>query len=270
MAKKLPDHNLLPYGFRVWRGRASRMSGAHAHGDVEVNVVVAGSLRYFFAGRLTTIHSGELALFWAGIPHQLIDLARATEVIWVTIPLAWVLQWRGTERLRQRLLAGDLLIEPVGRDRVLIERWAADYASGTADLQEIVALEVEARIRRLSRTAWPAARGRAAVAGTLLERATRVIGERYTENLTVADVAAAVEVHPQYLMRAFKAQCGMGLWEYVLRLRVSHAQRLLVTTDRKMIDIALDAGFGAVSRFYATFRRVCGTTPRAYRHAMRG
>ena len=45
---------------------------------------------------------------------------------------------------------------------------------------------------------------------------------------------------------------------------MAHARRLLVTTDAKVLDIAMRAGFGSVSQFYNVFSQVTGQTPRQY------
>ena len=47
--------------------------------------------------------------------------------------------------------------------------------------------------------------------------------------------------------------------------RISHAQRLLVTTDDTILDIALAAGFQSLSRFNEAFKSICGCPPRDYR-----
>lgn len=72
-------------------------------------------------------------------------------------------------------------------------------------------------------------------------------------------------MHPNYLIPLFKRNCGMGLWEYVQRLRISHAQRLLLMSDAKILDVAYDSGFASASRFYECFNRLCGQTPKDYR-----
>jgi hypothetical protein len=47
--------------------------------------------------------------------------------------------------------------------------------------------------------------------------------------------------------------------------RLSHAQRLLVTTEDLILRIALSSGFGSLSRFNEAFRQAFGCTPREYR-----
>ena len=51
----------------------------------------------------------------------------------------------------------------------------------------------------------------------------------------------------------------------LLRARIDHAARELLTTDRRFVDIALDAGFDSSSAFHASFRDSMRLSPRAYR-----
>ena len=57
--------------------------------------------------------------------------------------------------------------------------------------------------------------------------------------------------------------------EYLTQHRVSHAQRLLATTDDKIVDIALEAGYPTLSRFYEAFKKSCGCSPSDYRREHR-
>jgi transcriptional regulator GlxA family with amidase domain len=51
---------------------------------------------------------------------------------------------------------------------------------------------------------------------------------------------------------------------FVLQHRIMHAQRELVTTAAKILTVALDAGFGSLSRFNSACRSFCGYSPREY------
>ena len=61
----------------------------------------------------------------------------------------------------------------------------------------------------------------------------------------------------------------MGLNDYISECRVSHAKALLATTDTKVLEIAMDSGFGSISQFHEIFKRLCGCTPRAFRMSLR-
>jgi AraC family transcriptional regulator, melibiose operon regulatory protein len=135
---------------------------------------------------------------------------------------------------------------------------------GTRDgyARETVLLEMEARLRRHTAVRRPVPlRG----SGDQFERLAHHVSEHCREPLSVAGIGAAVGLHPNYASTLFKSRCGIGLWDYVLHLRLSQAQRLLLTSDLSVDRIAVESGFGSRSSFYAAFRKVSEPGPRAYR-----
>ena len=265
-------------GFKVWRGAPRVMTGSHLHSDIEINFVLSGKVEYFFGGRFHELQPDELALFWAGMPHVLTRVEEPGEMIWAVVPLAWFLQWEIGEKLSDALLRGQLLAfgSRSGLEREKFAQWSEDFADApdNANSQKIVALEIEALLRRLAheRKINSPRRKMSTPVGAMsgqIEKLAVCVSRRYREDLTIQEIAREVNLHPNYAMQLFKERCGLSLWDYVLRLRVSHAQYLLLTTHRKMSDIARESGFASPSRFYAAFEKYCGLAPRAWREAMK-
>ena len=94
--------------------------------------------------------------------------------------------------------------------------------------------------------------------------ATYVAGH-YTQLVRLEQVAREASLRPDYATTLFKRVCGLSVMDYVTQHRISHAKRLLLTTDSKVLDIALRSGFGSSSRFYEAFAQWCGQSPRQYR-----
>ena len=92
-----------------------------------------------------------------------------------------------------------------------------------------------------------------------------LIAQRYTEPLTVEQIGKKVGLHPNYAMSLFKKTFGTTLIDYLTHHRISHAQRLLATTEKKIVEVAFSSGFNSISRFNEAFRRACGCSPREYR-----
>ena len=198
-------------GFAAWRGKTVAMDVAHTHGEVELNWMVTGAATYFLAGRFQSLTPNRLALFWAGIPHQLVKAAANTEFIWLTVPLAWLLQWRITPAFTKRLLAGNLIEDPQSSpaDGTQLQRWVNDLKAPAPELRQIVLLELEARVRRLALAAAPQ-RSRATAPSGAIERMTQFIGLHYLEAVSVTQIAAAVRLHPNYATQTFKRATGMS------------------------------------------------------------
>jgi AraC-like DNA-binding protein len=271
------DHtrpDFTPYGFTCERWTARRMRRPDRHNEIEVNLLGAGSLSYLLGGRKVVIPAGRVAAFWAAVPHQIVESEGESDYYVATFPLAWFLQRQLPAHLVQPLLDGRVLLDPAtdAGDPDRFRRWARDLASESAEGRRPALLEMEARLLRLALALK--SRSRTArepdgeLGGDLLTKAERMaafLALHYTDPLTVADVGRHVGLHPNHAMTLFKRAFGTTLVAHLIQHRITHAQRVLVTTDEKILDVALDAGFGSVSRFNAAFREACGCSPREYR-----
>lgn len=258
------------------------MKHQHAHADIEVNYLQSGEMRYFLGGAWRTYRAGQVVAFWASQPHHLAECAPGTHGVWLTVPLGWFLGQTAARSLVAALLTGPLT-DLRAEDAALFASWAETWESPTPMAERIVRLEVEARLLRLapdaparsisSSGAVPhAAAFHAGMADPVDERSDAVVAamaavmaDHYHEELTVNDLAGGTGLHPRYAMTRFKEALGVTVWEYLLRLRVAAAQRLLLTTDDDLLAITYASGFGSPARFYATFKRITGMTPRVYR-----
>jgi AraC-like DNA-binding protein len=91
------------------------------------------------------------------------------------------------------------------------------------------------------------------------------VARHYRDPIGLEDVAREVRLHPDYASALFRKAFGVTPTRFILQHRVSHAQRMLVTSDAKVLEVAMEAGFGSLSRFNAAFRALCGCSPRQYR-----
>jgi AraC-like DNA-binding protein len=155
-------------------------------------------------------------------------------------------------------------------------RWHEDLSSEGA-LEEAVLLELKARLLRLAATMRRRARDESAPRGVLaclagggeaptsLERMATFIARHYKDQIGLAEVAGEVDLHPDYASAILRKGFGVTPTRFILQHRVSHAQRMLVTSDAKVLEVAMEAGCGSLSRFNAAFRQLCGCSPREYR-----
>lgn len=259
-----------------WAGEPAVMGAAHQHDDLEINLVVeGGSMVYLIGGVPVEVRPGEVAAFWAAVPHQLVANT-ATRVHWVHAPFATFLGWSLPEPIVNRLLAGRLLLggpaAAMDTDDASFARWARDLADGRPEPRRIALLEIEARIRRLALHDLGEPTARYAGADLGLGRVLPIvqyIAEHFREPLTVTDIAQAIRLHPTYAMSLFRKVLHTTVGDYLTQCRLAEARRLILTTDLAVNDVAAAAGFGSVSRFYAAFTAAVGVPPARYRREYR-
>jgi AraC-like DNA-binding protein len=252
------------------------METAHRHDDVEVNLVAEGGpMRYLIGGELVEVAPGSVVVFWAAIPHQLIA-NRADRVHWLHLPFDRFLSWGLPEPLVTRLLSGVPAISAPAQadptDPAKFTQWAADLATGQAESRRIAMLEIEARIRRLTMaTLGDPVRPDVGDDPALRQVVSmvRLIAARFREPITVAEIAAAANVHPTYAMTQFRKVVRTTIGDYLKLHRLAEARRLLATTDLPVTRVAAASGFGSLSRFYRAFTDACGTSPARFRRERR-
>jgi AraC family transcriptional activator FtrA len=88
--------------------------------------------------------------------------------------------------------------------------------------------------------------------------------------ITIETLAGRAALSVRTFTRRFRAATGATPIEWLIRLRVRHAQDLLETTDAPIVHIADVAGFGAPETLRHHFRKVVGISPSAWRNSFRG
>lgn len=87
--------------------------------------------------------------------------------------------------------------------------------------------------------------------------------------MTVQSLAKVANMSPSYLCRFFKEMTGQTITEYINHYRVAQAALMVESTDKKMLDIAMEAGFHNLSYFVNQFKRHMGVTPSEFRKEQR-
>ncbi len=98
-----------------------------------------------------------------------------------------------------------------------------------------------------------------------ITRAKAFIAEHLSEDLSLGDVARAVNMSRFYFCKSFRKHTGLNFTDYVARLRVERAKELLLNPNLRVSEIAYEVGFQSLTHFNRVFRRVVGKSPTAYR-----
>lgn len=95
--------------------------------------------------------------------------------------------------------------------------------------------------------------------------AINYIEENITEELTMENIAKRAFVSSFYFQKGFSILCGFSVGEYIRQRRLTIAGSELVSTDGKIIDIAMKYGYDSPDSFTKAFTRFHGVTPTAVR-----
>lgn len=91
------------------------------------------------------------------------------------------------------------------------------------------------------------------------------IHARYKEPIRVEELARIAMQSRFHFIRNFKSSFGATPYQYVLRLRIEEAKRLLRLSNRSVTNIGTGLGFSSGSAFYRAFVKSVGVTPEQFR-----
>ncbi len=92
-----------------------------------------------------------------------------------------------------------------------------------------------------------------------------MLHDGYRDPLCLRDAARAANLSACYFSRFFRAQTGLTFHSYLSRLRLAHAEELLLETDLPVTEIAFQSGFESLKTFNRLFRRYLGSSPSRFR-----
>jgi len=99
----------------------------------------------------------------------------------------------------------------------------------------------------------------------MVTRAKEFIEDHQAEDLSLTDVARAVNASTFYFCKVFKKSTGINFTDYVSRVRIEKAKNLALNPNLRISEIAFEVGFQSLTHFNRVFKRITGMSPTQYR-----
>lgn len=278
------------FPLHVMRSPQPQAVAEHTHDCVEVVYVARGTglHRLGAAAAPHAIGEGDCFVIAPGETHAY--SGNDELVLWNILFLPDLVRDAWPQLRELPGLAGFLLLEPLFRaEDGFRERLRVPLAEREAIATTTAAIAEELQARRsgyqlvakgrflelLVRLARLHAAGAAALPATgrltAVEHAIAYMESRFADSLRLEDVAHHVWLSPGYFSELFREATGSPPSDYLMRIRLDAAKRLLRSGERSVTDIALSTGFCDSSHFAKAFRAHEGLSPLAWRRsALRG
>jgi AraC-like DNA-binding protein/ligand-binding sensor protein len=99
----------------------------------------------------------------------------------------------------------------------------------------------------------------------VITKARNFIAEHQTEDLSLTQVAKAVNMSSYYFCKMFKKIVGINFTDYVARVRIEKSKNLLLNPNLRVSEIAFEVGFQSLTHFNRVFKKILGQSPTEYR-----
>lgn len=292
-------YNTREHGFgstkiplRIYRREHSLTAPAplHSHNFLEIAVVIGGSGTHVvylpdMDGFSYSLSKGNVCIVAPGEKHafsfrsgesiRIINILFSPAVVQKSTAVCWdgfnyeeFIQLCSYASVRQKDSLQQILLNPNELEQIcrLIEKIEGEFSrkeSGYSTMIQLYFSAILTMMLRCYRREIPSAgieEERSLVAKLLL-----YLDTHYAQRITLEQLSEMTHFSTRHITRRFKATVGISLNQYLLNQRIASAKSLLVTTDKKVSEIAMESGFDNSAYFCQQFKRETGHTPNAYR-----
>ncbi|MBX7222536.1 MAG: AraC family transcriptional regulator [Blastocatellia bacterium] len=226
----------------------------HAHERATINLLLEGSFHESFRSRTEVCMQSSILFRPAGEDHRDQFGTIGGHVMIIEVGASRLETFRSfTDVVEAISQQRDAQLEAIGQK--IMQEWRIGDEAARLALEGLT-LELVATASRKTKTMRPTR-----PIPRWLCQVRDLLHDRWEEPLLVADLAAAAEVHPVYLARAFRAHFGCTPGVYLRRVRIAWAKHQLLQGARPLSDIAFAAGFADQSHFTKVFKQETGLTP---------
>ena len=151
------------------------------------------------------------------------------------------------------------LVKAVNAERI------AGFPSGRLFLDSIEQAIAAALVDAFEGRNRPARQLRGGLGPARLRKITELVYSKMEDELSLLEMAQAVDLSPAYFSRMFRKSTGETPHQFVLRNKIERAKEMLRVPETRILDVAVACGFKTQQHFARVFRYLCGTSPREYR-----
>lgn len=265
-------------------GKPRNNRNLHFHDYTELLFGLHGSARVLIGNGTTVLEAGGLTVIQAGDAHDVCENGEPCEYIVVKFLPEMLIsaEQTGAEfgyalTLMEHSAERQSVFSPAELNeteipailRQMMAEWEEKAFGYELSLRADVTRVILFLLRRWRKANPQLCAGIAPGDSRLMQTALAYIGTHYAY-LSERDVAQACGISTVAVSRLFARTVKRSFPDYVRSVRLREAERLLLTTDLSVTDIALQVGFSTSAYFIAKFREEHGVTPYRFRRSRNG
>jgi len=265
---------------------------SHSHREMEVNLIVEGSVVYRIGSRRQKLLPGCMIWFHPGLEHQLLDRSHSCKSLVAAFKPEMVRRLGFDSAATLQLRREGYLVRGIrANDAVFVSSVCRHILEGQVDHQRLNAglgygqngevryqhanpALLNSGLHFLLTTCWQVFQNGDAFHGVAslhpaVARAIELLQEA-GDPLSLPELGRRCGSSPSHLSRLFHRQTGLRLNEYRNMVRL---ERFLTAygdgTGRTATEACLEVGFGSYAQFFKVFHKAYRRSPRAYAHSLR-
>lgn len=236
----------------------------HLHKNVEVALVLSGSINITVHEREYALSAGDLIIIFPHQPHSYRTM-ESSRIMLVFFDAAYPSEY-----------AGDFMHYLPDSPMIPGSRLSGHVPAVLQTLYRLCSEHADSRLLKAYATA---------LAGHILpslslkkisgvkdldsvQKILAYVDNHYLEPITLEHAAKELSISKFFISRIFSEQLHVPFRDYVNQRRTALAHMLLLSTENPVTEIAFDCGFNSLRSFYRAFKKDYGASPNLYRKSI--
>jgi AraC-like DNA-binding protein len=257
----------------------------HYHNNYEISFITEGSGKRIVADSMEEFQPGDLVFIGGNIPHvwiaekeQGVISERTLEMVFLqfsnNLLIPQMLALPEFKNVKKAIELADRGIQIVGQtlNEVSAIMLQLPYLEGFERMNQFLCMMdlIGRSASNIPLASEEYMRKRFTTGNRRIGLLHDYLMHHYREEINLEKLASLVNMAEGSLCRFFKMNVGSSIFEYLNKIKVEFACKLLMNPDIEIFDVCLDSGFNNLSHFNKQFRKQMGVTPSEYRKRFRG
>lgn len=262
---------MLEFGIEIGKSVAKQsMHECHFHKYYEIYFLLKGNRRYFIDDGIYNLSKGDVALIEPDLLHKTVSVDDKPYTRMLIYFDTAILNPQINKELLSCFSARHMKI-PKNRTEYIediLMKAHNEFNKEDAFSNELLKGYITEILAFLSRTAQD--KENIYIPDDIDEsvlRATLFIRNNFDKDIFLRDVAQEANMSRTYFSAKFKECTGFGFCEFLNIVRIMNAEKLLITTNISITDVATKCGFNDSNYFAMIFKKMKGITPLKYRNS---
>lgn len=251
---------------RIARKQPLKMDVPHFHNKHELYFLESGQTKYVVGSEIYLVNPGDMVFVPKGTFHKTSgEDGSSTERVLLVFDDGFVGDEYKTyidELVENNFIR--LPEEQVYKIKDLCRKIESENKHKLSDYTEMQKLYLRQLIILISRYRIKKINTKYSDSFRIIQDAAKYIGENYWNEITLNDLASKYAMSTSYFSKQFKSVTGVGLNEYINIIRIGASEKLLLSGNLPITQVAMECGFNDSNYFAAVFKKLKGITPKKY------
>ncbi|MRM88572.1 AraC family transcriptional regulator [Faecalicatena contorta] len=242
----------------------------HGHGDLEIGILLDGSLTLFTEFKQHELHAGDIYIINRYQIHSFFNHGSQNQILAFQIHPDFYRRidyQLGFLRFDNNIIRNGELHDALYQ--TLLSCAASYFSSSAHNAIKCSSLLLEAIYQLLTSTKYTIASEKESATAKnnskRLNRITDYISEHYMEHIALQDIAGLENITTYHASHFITQMLGISFQEYLNNIRFEHAFQLISKSDLPILDVCLETGFSSSRYLNQMFMRNLGCSVKEYR-----